>query len=330
MLAALKVLVLIYFWFVLPVLMGNLWAVFRGKEKRSALYLYLTGTAAIWAVFFMISKCVLGGEASLNTLKLYWMILIAAATLLGILYAVRRPMLTLETAMQGIVPKVILLVACTLLTVGCIVLSGGTKEDHTAETVMTMYMTDSLYEYSAMTGSAKEELTGLEAELLKRQEEAPIEALYAVYVSFSNIHPAKFVKRLLPFFLLPFYFFTYTGWADYLFRNNVKKQIWFLITVWGLYGITLIADKSLLLQVYRNCWNGETLFFLGMLPFAVLLLMEKDRLTGFIVKYMLCALAGQLLYRKGFFFVSFIFVMILADALIKRWKNGRSFTANKI
>lgn len=330
MLTVLKVLVLIYFWFVFPVLAGNLWAVFRGKEKRSAIYLYLTGMVMVWAVFYIVSKCVLGMETGLSALRTYWMIIIAVATVLGILYAARRPMLLPGNVREGILQKIVMLVGGVLLIAGCAVFSAGIKADYTTETVLTMYMTDSLYEYSAMTGSAREELSGIEAELLKKQEAAPIEALYAVYVSFSRIHPAKFVKILLPLFLLPFYFLTYMQWAKHLFGSSVKKQFWFLITVWGLYAVPLIADKALLFQVYRNCWNGETLFFLGMLPFTVLLFMEKDKLTGFVVKYILCAFAGQLLYNKGFFFVSFIFVIILAEAWIKGWKNGRSFTANKI
>lgn len=330
MLTVLRVLVLIYFWFVFPVLTGNLWAVFRGKEKRSVVYLYLTGMVTIWAVFYLVSKYVLSMEIELNVLKTYCIYIIGAVTVLGILYAIRRPMLLIGNVMEGIAQKIVMTVGCILLIAGCVIFSTGIKEDDTAEIVLTMYMTDSLYEYSAMTGSAKEDLTGLEAELLEKQEAAPIEALYAVCVSFSRIHPAQFIKSLLPFFLLPFYFLTYRQWAKYLFRTSVQKQYWFLITVWGLYVIPLISDKALLFQVYRNCWNGETLFFLGMLPLTVLLFMEKDKLSGFVVKYTLCAFAGQLLYHKGFFFVSFIFVVILADALIKRWKNGRSFTANKI
>ena len=41
------------------------------------------------------------------------------------------------------------------------------------------------------------------------------------------------------------------------------------------------------------------------------------------------AAAGQLLYEKGFFFVTFVWGVALAAALIKRWRDGGSLSTVK-
>lgn len=80
--------------------------------------------------------------------------------------------------------------------------------------------------------------------------------------------------------------------------------------VWLLYAVSLIADWSVAFGLYQNCWNGETLFFLGELPLTVLLALgEKKQLREIeafgqpyvILYYVVSAAAGQLLYEKDSF-----------------------------
>ena len=203
---------------------------------------------------------------------------------------------------------------------------------------MTMYMTDSLYEYDAMTGKSRADMMDFEKETLDAQKVAPVAAYYAVYVRMSNLHPAKFVRILLPVFLLPFYMAVYAAWAEYLFERDTKKKWCFQIVVWLLYAVSLITDWSVAFGLYQNCWNGETLFFLGELPLTVLLVLgEKKQLREIeafgqpyvILYYVVSAAAGQLLYEKGFFFVTFVWGAALAAALIKRWKDGGSLSTVK-
>lgn len=110
------------------------------------------------------------------------------------------------------------------------------------------------------------------------------------------------------------------------------------IVVWLLYAVSLIADWSVAFGLYQNCWNGDTLFFLGELPLTVLLVLgEKKQLREIeafgqpyvILYYVVSAAAGQLLYEKGFFFVTFVWGAALAAALIKRWRDGGSLSTVK-
>ena len=48
-----------------------------------------------------------------------------------------------------------------------------------------------------------------------------------------------------------------------------------------------------------------------------------------ILYYVVSAAAGQLLYEKGFFFVTFVWGAALAAALIKRWRDGGSLSTVK-
>ena len=83
--------------------------------------------------------------------------------------------------------------------------------------------------------------------------------------------------------------------------------------------------------------RGDT-FFLGELPLTVLLVLgEKKQLREIetfgqpyvILYYVVSAAAGQLLYEKGFFFVTFVWGAALAAALIKRWRDGGSLSTVK-
>ncbi|MEI2994790.1 MAG: hypothetical protein V8T24_07955 [Roseburia hominis] len=83
----------------------------------------------------------------------------------------------------------------------------------------------------------------------------------------------------------------------------------------------------------RTAGTGDA-FFLGELPLTVLLALgEKKQLREIeafgqpyvILYYVVSAAAGQLLYEKGFFFVTFVWGVALAAALIKRWRDGGSY-----
>lgn len=108
----------------------------------------------------------------------------------------------------------------------------------------------------------------------------------------------------------------------------------------GVAFICGFADRRLVCGIWiisELLERGDT-FFLGELPLTVLLVLgEKKQLREIeafgqpyaILYYAVSAAAGQLLYEKGFFFVTFVWGAALAAALIKRWRDGGSLSTVK-
>lgn len=334
MFAVLKILALAYIWLALPVLAGRLWGLFQKEEHNGWEVTSLLGMLTIWAIFFVVAKQALAAECKLSELSMTWMIILILLSEASVAYMVVQKKLELDQTVWN-VKKLVWGILALVIMVAAAIFSVNETEEHMVEEVLTMYTTDSLYQYSPMNGKQKEELLSIEVEELEAQSQSPIEAYFATYVSMTKINPAKFVRILLPIFLLPFYFCVYAAWGNYLFPASAKKRYLFQAVVWLLYGTTLVAERSITFQIFANCWNGETLFFLGALPAAVLILLGEKKgareLEDFkkpylIGEYVVCAAAGQLLYAKGFFFVTFVWGVALAAACIKRWKDGSSIT----
>ena len=100
-----------------------------------------------------------------------------------------------------------------------------------------------------------------------------------------------------------------------------------------LYITPLFMDKAFYYGIFQHGWNGQTLFFLGVLPWTVLQLLGEEKETRcfnefgqifMILTYAAVALSGQLMYRKGFFIVTFVWVSVVIMAGIMRWKNDSS------
>lgn len=338
MLTILKTVILAFAWLVLPILVGCLFGLLPHREYRKRRSAYLIGSLTIWALFYGLARIALDGKWTLTKLTRVFCILLIVLTILSTGVIIYRWNIRAWIRIKSRANLFITVIAALLVIAVASGFAANRTDEHTVEQVMTMYMTDSLYEYDAMTGKSRDAMMDYEKETLDAQQAAPVAAYYAVYVRTSNLHPAKFVRTLLPVFLLPFYMAVYAAWAEYLFEHDTKKKWCFQIVVWLLYAVSLIADWSVAFGLYQNCWNGETLFFLGELPLTVLLVLgEKKQLREIeafgqpyvILYYVVSAAAGQLLYEKGFFFVTFVWGAALAAALIKRWRDGGSLSTVK-
>lgn len=320
-------------WLLLPVLTGTLWRYFSQSGYKGIACRYLMGNITMWAAFYVLVQYGIAEELKLSEMTKIWIVLLALVAVLAILVLVKRPEVRLREVKKRFIRSIAGFAVAGIVIACSVGFTLNESKDHTVERVMTMYATDSLYQFDPMTGEARDSMMAFEQELLDEQMRAPIEAYYAASVAVTKLHPAKFVRILLPVFLFPFYFLVYAVWGRYLFGRDKKRRWCFQIAVWMIYAIPLLADRSVAFSVYQNCWNGETLFFLGELPLAVLLLLgEKKKIRELeefkspymAACYVVSALSGQLLYKNGFFFVTFIWAAALLVAAIKRWKDGSS------
>lgn len=319
-----KAAVALYIWLIAPFLLGNLWMESGKKITDRFVFTFLMGMVSEWAVFFVLAKYAIARELALHELGNMWFLTLVVLSLVALAYgikkkhfAVRKP----ETSMTEIVLEAVLLLLLIALGMLC---GGMAQEEYTVENVLTMNATDTLYQIDATTGLGKDEMFSMQKEAIANASKAPIDAYYATTGFLCRLNPVKYVRILLPFFLSLFYYGVYHIWAKTLFPANRGKRIGFQCVVWLLYATAIVSDKAVLFQVFFNCWNGETLFFVGLLPLAVWLLLHETNKRRWVMRYVLCALAGQLLYGKGGFVVSFLWGIAILTEGIKRWKNDSS------
>lgn len=324
MLIVVKILIAVYMWLIFPVILGNLWIECGDKIKDRFFFTYLMGLVSEWAVFFVLAKWAIVRQMTLHELCRIWLIVLILLTFLTLGWTVKKQKFHLGQKRKWNINVIGVLSAIVILAVISIACGEVNQNEYTVESVLTMYATDTLYQYDAATGQNADEMLSFQKEELENDAEAPIEAYYAVSSFMCKLNPTKFIRIVLPVFLLTFYFGVYHVWAKELFGESEIKRITFQIVVWLLYGIAVVSERAILFDVFLNCWNGETLFFVGLLPMAVWLLLCESNRTRCAMQYVVCALAGQLLYVKGGFMISFLWGSALMVSGIKRWKDDSS------
>ena len=314
----------VYMWIIFPVVLGNIWLESGKKIMDHVAFTYLMGLISEWAAFLVLAKYAIARGMTLHELCRNWIIVLVILTLVALVLGIKQGHFSVRKLKKCRIEFVAGGVLLLLLVATGMICGGTNQSEYTVESVLTMYATDTLYQYDATTGQHLDEMLSVQKEEIENDSKAPVEAYYAVNAFICKLNSTKFIKVLLPLFLLPFYYGVYDMWANALFPGNWKKRIGFQVVLWLWYASAIISEKAILFNILINCWNGETLFFTGLLPLAVWLLFEKNNKTRWGMQYMVCALAGQLLYVNGGFVITFLWVIAILAEGIKRWKNDSS------
>lgn len=318
MLIVVKILAAVYMWLLFPVLLGSVWVKPGIKVRNRLMICYLTGLVSQWAVFFALVKWAIDRELLVQEFAGLWLVSQLVLTVPIVVLGVKRRLLWRKEWFVWKKEWIGQVFAVLLLAGVAFVCGGNNPQDYTVEAALTMYATDTLYAYDPTTGKGADEMLPVQQEELDAAAKAPVEAYYAVDSRICVMNPAKFIRILLPFFLMTFYYGVYHLWAWELFRKNKVKRVLFQVVLWLLYAGALVSGRAAMVQIFTNCWNGETLFFAGLLPFAVWLLLRKESRLAWGMSYLVCAGAGQLLYSHG----GFVITLLWAVAAIAEWIKG--------
>lgn len=187
--------------------------------------------------------------------------------------------------------------------------------DITAETVQTFLTSDGIYTVNPLTGTAFFEGMPLRIRILS------LPTLYAAVCKWTSLSPMTFCYSIVPCAVLLLSYLVYTRWAVYLFPNEAKKQVNFMLFVvllyqFGCYGA--LTDSTL---VFFHGWQGEALRVAVLLPYALLCaLQDKWR------QVVLCLLAEVCivwtLYGLGY--VAVIAVVVFAIKGVCSLKKRRA------
>ena len=182
MLTILKTVILAFVWLVLPILTGCLFGLFPQREYRKRRSAYLIGSLTIWALFYGLARIALDGKWTLTKLTKVFCVLLAVLTILSTGVIIYRWHMRELIRIKSRTSLLFTAVAAVLILAVAGGFAANRTDEHTVEQVMTMYMTDSLYEYDAMTGKSRDAMMDYEKEMLDAQQAAPVAAYYAVYV----------------------------------------------------------------------------------------------------------------------------------------------------
>lgn len=325
MLMILKIMTAVYLWLLFPLLLGSLWLETDQKINHHGIRIYLMGLISEWAVFFVLAKWAIDRKVSLQVLGARWGIAVVILSVLAAGKIMKYRQVGKTEWKSHTKERLLGAAALGIVTFLSIAGVAAEQEEYTIETAVTMYATDSLYEHDPTTGRGADTMLSIEKDRLAEDAKSPVEAYYAVNSLLCRLHPAKFIRILLPCFLMLFYGMVYQQWARYLFGESQKERVTFLALVCLLYATALVAERAIMFGVFQNSWNGGTLLFAGVVPMVVrMLLAEKHSRIWWGMQYAVCALAGQLLDRNGAFVVTFIFGVIWLAMGVKRWKDDRS------
>lgn len=324
--------------FVLPLMIGMALTLVT-KQQTEYKEAYLTGVVILLALFFLWIEPQIKRDTSLTetTSIIARNGLMLALLVLGIILFwiykrwKSRDLQLSRDSIRALMCRILLVlgVSSFAATLSLGVRPNGT--DYTGEIVSTMYFEDTLYGVDPLTGKTVAELTVNELDYLQELKEAPYAALYGVAVSVTRILPAKFVSIILPFLVIPIYVCTYLLWGEYLFCDDKKKQIVFNILVWVILGTGLVQNWDVVFDIFANPWNGETLFFMGILPFSILLMLKMqediaERKYYAVLLTLAFCFSAKLLYRYGLFIQTFAFVVFGSYSFLRRCGDAGSRT----
>lgn len=170
MLTILKTVILAFAWLVLPILVGCLFGLLPHREYRKRRSAYLIGSLTIWALFYGLARIALDGKWTLTKLTRVFCILLIVLTILSTGVIIYRWNIRALIRIKSRANLFITVIAALLVIVVAGGFAANRTEEHTVEQVMTMYMTDSLYEYDAMTGKSRADMMDFEKETLDAPE----------------------------------------------------------------------------------------------------------------------------------------------------------------
>ena len=325
-----KLVILLVVAFVLPTFLGKIITEIAGigNEYKTS---YLLGIITFLALFYLWIQPDVKNMQSLSDTAHHVMKcfeVLAAVTIVGFLVLVNK----YKKKKHVIWKEILIVCVVSFLLAGVSVCVKPNVADYTKEMVNTMYMQDTLFNVDPLTGKELADLDAEEQDYLQEFAESPFSVLYAVMVFQTKIIPAKLVSIILPFLIFPFYVCIYLSWGEYLFQTDKGKQIFFEIVVWGLLVMGLLQKWDKIFDIFGNPWNGETLFFLGILPYSVLTFLKME--DCIVEKKYFCVLfiiancfSAKLMYQYGIFVELFVSIVFLIIVSLRRWyHNGNSYT----
>lgn len=193
------ILLVIYLFFLVPLLAGALIDAAAGVKKRNISSTYANGFVTMLGIFWGVAVLFLYRGCTLEKLSMVWLLATITICVVSIL-ANKKAILGCfkHKRKSGSGHKAVkIAMAVTAIAILFSVVCVKPQMEQTVQTVMTSIDTNSAYIYQPYTG---EQYPATQMEKIF----SPYEMLYAVTAWVSGLHPALLIKVILPLFILPF------------------------------------------------------------------------------------------------------------------------------
>lgn len=301
-------LILIYNLGLLPLVVGAIWVRLTAKRNKSLGFTFAAGFATVLAAFLCMTLPMIHAGSSVGDIAHRWRVASLVLGLVSTLVCVKTLFELLADWIKERRAYDLKQWGLVLLTLITIILSVfftiPTAEDYTLPIIQTNRATATIYEYNPYTGEAY-------GQILAEKANSPLEVYYDVLATWAGIEPLMLLRRILPVFLLVFFF----GVVDYLScvlfpedgkGNRKKERDDFKLAIIVIYLAITPIYRLGSIQLLRNSWLDKTFFMNILIPFALALIIDylrphnnKGRI-GLIFLMIIVGFASQLTVQMGF------------------------------
>ncbi len=289
--------------FIIPMLLGLLFLrLFLSKEKNNLILAFIVGIILEFAICQLIAVPMIYRENTfLELLKLYC-IIVAGLSIISILINI----FNIKGILKGIfnffkeTPKILLILTIILVGLQVYPLVKYMHEDGDDATYVaaatTAVQTNSLYKYSAQTGSEEGE------HLAPRYRLGPFPLYIAIISELIKIHPAITAHTIFPIIFIPLAYMIYGVIANKLFDGNKKNVFMFLLImcmlhIWGNYSVR----TNFTFLLFR-IWQGKAVLANIIIPAVWMMFIiaeENDFKFGSCLLLFITILGGVLTTTMG-------------------------------
>lgn len=292
-----KALIAVLTIFIVPELLGMLILRFWKEEKNNIILAFVLGYMIEFAVGQLVSIPLIFNDGTLTELMSIYVPIIGGLAIISFIINIWRIIEILKELIRNIKLMPILSTVLLIVLIGMQLLAlvkyTYVNEDdaYYVATATTSVQTDTLFKYSALTGSEE-----ADEQVLMRYRLGPFPLYYAIMSKVLDIHPAIIAHFILPFIFIPLVYMIYWLFARKLFKDDKRAAVLFMIFISILHIFSYYSGKNILILVMLRIWQGKAVLANIILPLILVLFIygEKNNLNfASFVAILITMLAGN-------------------------------------
>lgn len=264
--------------FIIPEILGMLILNFWKEQKNNVILAFVLGYIIEFAIGQLISVPLIFIEGTLTKLVTIYVSIILVLTIISIIVNRNRIKEIVKNLIENIKTMPILETVILFIMIGMqlfVVIKYSYINDDDAyyvATATTSVQTDTLFKYSAMTGSEEKY-----EQYLMRYRIGPFPLYYAIQSKILDIHPAIVAHFILPLIFIPTIYMIYWLFAKEFFKDNKKLAVLFMIFVCFLHIFSYYSGKNNLILVLLRIWQGKAILANIIIPLILILFLYGEK-----------------------------------------------------
>lgn len=293
-----KAIVAIIVLFIIPELLGLLILRFWKEQKNNIIFAFVLGYIVEFAITQLISVPLIFKDATFTELMNLYIAIIGGLSIFSFIINIFRIVELFKSIFKDIRKTPILQSIFIIFLIGLQLFSfikyGHIDDDdaYYVATATVSVQTDTLYKYSALTGTSKPN-----EQSILRYRLGPFPIFLAIISKLVDIHPAIMAHTIIPVIFLPISYMIYWLFAKYLYKDNKKSAILFMFIIYTLHLFSLYNGKNNFIFALFRIWQGKSVLANIILPFTIVLFLygeEKNINLSCFISLLLTGIGGNL------------------------------------